>query len=432
MNLLLILSLLFSQALIFAPVESPVTGLKRTVTTTNFTIPVKEVAVVAVDYQNDFGKKDSGALGLIDLAEFDAFRDKANSFFQKMKEADVGLFGCLDTHPDDHCSFYQTFYNVSNVDGKIHLTPKSFDLLPDWIKIKPNGTRRDGLHSGLTEEQFQAWRACENLTAKNYFQQLGLKEHDYAPFITTVHLPWQSKDDNQALWNKHCVKDTDGQKSFLAEDLSNDFVEKGLDNAADSYSAFFNAAGVAVAALDDKLFNYFGFDVVCDKEEPAFISGYYPEHERNKSRRGERSLIVCGLASNVCARLTALDAKKLGYNVFFVEDLSVAFGGEIAHQEALNEMRKAGVTIVCSADIEVEDSQLKITSSWTCDEKADQSGFDFGTIGKGLIAGAVGLGGLGYWQKSRISKFIREYRKGKKNLRNDDGDEDLPSAKRQK
>jgi nicotinamidase/pyrazinamidase len=98
---------------------------------------------------------------------------------------------------------------------------------------------------------------------------------------------------------------------------------KGTDPAIDSYSGFFDNGHRKSTGMGD------------------YLKG-----------RGVTDLYVLGLATDYCVRFTALDARKLGFRTFLVEDGSRGVElqqGDVAR--AVQEMRSAGVTIVQSARI---------------------------------------------------------------------------------
>ena len=64
-------------------------------------------------------------------------------------------------------------------------------------------------------------------------------------------------------------------------------------------------------------------------------------HERLR-KDGVRRLWTGGLAQDVCVRATAVDARRLGYEVALIPGASLPVTREGA-EEALREMREAGV-----------------------------------------------------------------------------------------
>ena len=130
----------------------------------------------------------------------------------------------------------------------------------------------------------------------------------------------------QVLWPDHCVQGTAG--AAFAPGLEMNRVEaivrKGTDPAIDSYSGFFDNGHRKSTGLGD------------------YLKG-----------RGATDVYVLGLATDYCVKFTALDALRLGFHVFLVEDGSRGVelrAGDVAR--AVEEMRKAGVEVVGSAEVQ--------------------------------------------------------------------------------
>jgi nicotinamidase/pyrazinamidase len=136
----------------------------------------------------------------------------------------------------------------------------------------------------------------------------------------------------QVLWPDHCVQGSPG--ADFAPGLEMNRVEaifrKGTDPAIDSYSGFFDNRQRKSTGLGD------------------YLKG-----------RGARDVYLLGLATDYCVKFTALDARKLGFRTFLVQDASR--GAELRPGDvalALQEMAEAGVTIVQSAQI-VQSAPIK-------------------------------------------------------------------------
>ena len=65
---------------------------------------------------------------------------------------------------------------------------------------------------------------------------------------------------------------------------------------------------------------------------------------------GVKRIFLCGLATDVCVKSTAIDAVKLGYEVYVVEDASRGITKE-GVEKSLEEMKKAGINIIESSQI---------------------------------------------------------------------------------
>ena len=128
----------------------------------------------------------------------------------------------------------------------------------------------------------------------------------------------------QVLWPDHCVQGSDD--AALHKDLklptASLVIRKGYNKNVDSYSAFVEADGKTMTGL----------------------AGYLKE-------RGIDTVFVTGLATDFCVAWTALDARKLGFNAYVIEDATrgIDLNGSLA--TAWKQMTDAGVKRIQAADI---------------------------------------------------------------------------------
>jgi len=108
------------------------------------------------------------------------------------------------------------------------------------------------------------------------------------PFETTS-MPYGT----QVLWPDHCVQGSDD--AALHQDLklptAGLVIRKDFNKNVDSYSAFIEADGKTMTGL----------------------AGYLKE-------RGVDTVFVTGLATDFCVAWTAMDARKLGFTTYVIED----------------------------------------------------------------------------------------------------------------
>ena len=128
----------------------------------------------------------------------------------------------------------------------------------------------------------------------------------------------------QILWPVHCVQHTAGAEFVPGLDTARiaAVFQKGTDPHIDSYSAFFDNGHRKATGLGDYL-----------------------------KARGVADVYLAGLATDYCVKYTALDAVSLGFRTHLIADACRGIDlqpGDIA--AALDEMRRAGVTITQSAD----------------------------------------------------------------------------------
>lgn len=120
----------------------------------------------------------------------------------------------------------------------------------------------------------------------------------------------------QTLWPDHCIQGSEGARfhSALEWNKAELVIRKGFRPQIDSYSAFFEN----------------------DHTTPTGLGGYLRE-------RGLARVTLVGLATDYCVAFSALDARKLGFDVTVRLDATrgIDLGGSIAVME--ERMREAGV-----------------------------------------------------------------------------------------
>jgi nicotinamidase/pyrazinamidase len=139
------------------------------------------------------------------------------------------------------------------------------------------------------------------------------------PFETT-QMPYGT----QVLWPDHCVQGSDD--AALLKDLklptAQLIIRKGFHKDVDSYSAFEEA----------------------DRKTSTGLAAYL-------KARGIDTVFVTGLATDFCVAWTALDARKLGFNVYVIEDATRAIDLNGSLAAAWKQMADAGVKRIQSGDI---------------------------------------------------------------------------------
>ncbi|XP_025076569.1 uncharacterized protein LOC112553505 [Pomacea canaliculata] len=147
----------------------------------------------------------------------------------------------------------------------------------------------------------------------------------------------------QTLWPDHCVQNiTSGPtsskiSSLLTRKDTDIVIRKGDTCEIDSYSAFNDNGEFRQTPLHNILKNH-----------------------------GIRLVVVAGLALDYCVYFTSKDAVKLGYKVFTVLDAcrGVAPDSQIA---AMEDMKKAGIELVQSGDLEGALQDTSEGGSYTLD-----------------------------------------------------------------
>jgi nicotinamidase/pyrazinamidase len=128
----------------------------------------------------------------------------------------------------------------------------------------------------------------------------------------------------QVLWPDHCVQGTDG--AALSKDLAIPHaglvIRKGFRKDVDSYSAFTEADGKTTTGL----------------------AAYLKARDIGK-------VFLAGLATDFCVAWSAIDARKAGFETYVIEDACRGIDTQGSLAKAWDDMTKAGVKRVQSADI---------------------------------------------------------------------------------
>ena len=129
----------------------------------------------------------------------------------------------------------------------------------------------------------------------------------------------------QVLWPVHCVQGTRGAEFVAGLDVSRvaKVFQKGIDPGIDSYSGFYDNGHRRSTGMGEYL-----------------------------RERGVKRVVVLGLATDYCVKFTAMDGRRLGFDVTLIED--GCRGVELRPGDvdrAIEEMRAAGVKVGRSADV---------------------------------------------------------------------------------
>jgi nicotinamidase/pyrazinamidase len=140
-------------------------------------------------------------------------------------------------------------------------------------------------------------------------------EHKGRKPFDTIEAPYGP----QVLWPDHCVQGTPG--ALFHPDLdwtkAELLIRKGFRRAVDSYSAFFEN----------------------DHRTPTGLGGYLRE-------RGFARVFLAGLATDFCVHFSAMDARKLGFEVRVIERACRAIDLDGSLAAARRQWAEAGVEVV--------------------------------------------------------------------------------------
>jgi nicotinamidase/pyrazinamidase len=128
----------------------------------------------------------------------------------------------------------------------------------------------------------------------------------------------------QVLWPDHCVQGTPGAAFHPGLDTTRAqlIIRKGFRKEIDSYSAFYEN----------------------DKKTTTGLAGYLRE-------RGITTLYVVGLAADFCVKWSALDARRLGFEVYVVTDATRGIDANGSLARAWEELKAAGVHLITSDEV---------------------------------------------------------------------------------
>jgi|GEM_PF-43644 len=164
------------------------------------------------------------------------------------------------------------------VDVQNDFCPGGALAVPEGDQVVPviNKLARRFAHVILTQD----WHCDDHLSFAS--------SHPGMKVMSTTELPYGT----QILWPDHCVQGSPGAEFHPALDVprSEMVIRKGFHRDLDSYSAFFEN----------------------DRQTPTGLAGYLRE-------RGLTRLFLVGLATDFCVAYTALDARRLGFEVTVIE-----------------------------------------------------------------------------------------------------------------
>ena len=129
----------------------------------------------------------------------------------------------------------------------------------------------------------------------------------------------------RSVWPDYCVRGTEGARFHPDLNISTAelILRKGYNPDIDSYSAFFEN----------------------DRATPTGLEGYLRERELDR-------IFLSGLATDFCIFNTAMDARKLGFEVFVIEDACMEIDIDGSLEDAWLDMGRAGVHRVMEEDLE--------------------------------------------------------------------------------
>ena len=147
-------------------------------------------------------------------------------------------------------------------------------------------------------------------------------QHDGKNPYEIIALPYG----DQTLWPDHCVQGTSGadfHKDLAMVRTASAIIRKGMNASIDSYSAFFEN----------------------DRVTPTGLGGLLKE-------KGITRVVLVGLAYDFCVGYSALDAKRLGFEVVVLKDLTRAIAVPVNDE---------GITTETLMDQSLRDANVFVT-----------------------------------------------------------------------
>ncbi|MCF9033688.1 bifunctional nicotinamidase/pyrazinamidase [Acinetobacter nectaris] len=128
----------------------------------------------------------------------------------------------------------------------------------------------------------------------------------------------------QVLWPTHCVQGSSDAEFHPSLDIPTAqlIIRKGFHKNIDSYSAFLEA----------------------DHKTATGLQGYLASRQIN-------TVYIVGIATDFCVAWTAMDAVKLGFKTYVVEDATAAIDLNGSLEKAWNDMLNIGVKKIYFKDI---------------------------------------------------------------------------------
>lgn len=196
------------------------------------------------------------------------------------------------------------------IDVQNDFCPEGTLAVPDGDQVVPVINRLGDVftHRVLTQD----WHPAEH-------QSFASNHSNQNPF-SIIELSYGQ----QVLWPDHCVQSTPGAAFHPALETEGCelILRKGFRPNIDSYSAFFEN----------------------DHTTPTGLDGYL-------RARGFERLFLTGLATDFCVGFSALDACRLGFDVYLVDDACRGIDLDRSLASMRTQMEAVGVHTINSANL---------------------------------------------------------------------------------
>ncbi|CRG88096.1 hypothetical protein PISL3812_05123 [Talaromyces islandicus] len=139
----------------------------------------------------------------------------------------------------------------------------------------------------------------------------------------------------QRLWPVHCVGTTDGARLIpeIAQDKLDVLAKKGMDARVEMYSCFGDAF---------------------HNTDPTLVARSVDVNVAELLRaKNVTDVFVVGLAGDYCVKYTALDAARVGFKSWVVEDATKCVDPQEGWKQTLLEFKELGVSVIRSDSAEL-------------------------------------------------------------------------------
>jgi nicotinamidase/pyrazinamidase len=205
------------------------------------------------------------------------------------------------------------------------------DVQNDFITGSLSIKDAENIIAPINKLRFMAFDYMSTFISQDYHpdDHMSFNTTHNATVFTKKHLSLKMDDESfidveQDMWPPHCIQNTDGSKFHKDLVVTNCdiIIKKGTNKNVESYSAF--------------------GDEFKGKYEKTILESYLKNQDIT-------DIILTGLATDFCVYYTALDARRLGYDVHVI--VSCIRGVlEDSTKKAINDMESKGVLFYDSVD----------------------------------------------------------------------------------
>lgn len=289
------------------------------------TMTTENTVMVVVDVQNDFFKE-----GSLETTADKNYASLVEKKIDKYQNAGYHILFTQDWHPKGHISF-----GLTHVQGYTEKNFKFNSCTPQYVYLK----------RGESSVDYSTYEEDGKTLVVYDLDQNGILYKEVPDFVEGCKTIAESDNNRhfvkfedaenlknhiqQRLWTEHCVQDDPG--AALVGDLEGKIrqefrIKKGMNVNADSYSG----------VKDD------------GDQKTDLLSKL--EAKLGEGKTG-KTVVVFGVATDVCVKATAMDLKKAGYHVIVISDLSRGVT-EKEPSDAIQDMKEKSIEVISLEELE--------------------------------------------------------------------------------